>query len=321
MAEYRYLAKPDPEWVDFPNNLPPGTKIEDMKKDHLPITPQDGLEIYEFDVKARDGHPICLRSYRKTQNVSGPKLPLFIYMHGGGYVTGGLETDDSTCRAIAQKLDVRVLSVEYRLAPEHRFPVGFQDSFDVVRWVASEEGQGKLHVDLQKGFVLGGTSAGANFTSGIAHYARDEGLTPKLTGVVFLAGSFCHPDARPAKYADRILSVDEVTDAPGLTRKSIDYFAALYGAPPLDKRLSNLLFDSHADIAKKAYFAVCGWDPRRDEALLLEQVLKEEGMGTKLDVYPGLPHGFWTTCPELPESKRWLDKLLEGLNFVFDDQA
>lgn len=84
-------------------------------------------------------------------------------------------------------------------------------------------------MDLHKGFVLGGTSAGANFTSGIAHYARDEGLTPGITGVVFLAGSYCHPDARPAKYLDRILSIDEVNDAPGLTRKSIDYFA---GEPP-----------------------------------------------------------------------------------------
>lgn len=160
---------------------------------------------------------------------------------------------------------------------------------------------------------------------------------------MFLAGSYCHPDARPTKYLDRILSVDEINDAPGLTRKSIDYVAgesfrctfgrchvmyvctkckcqtAKYGAPPFDKRLSSLLFDSHADIARKAYFSVCGWDPRRDESLLLEQILKGEGLETKLDVYPGLPHGFWTTCPDLPESKRWLEKLLQGLAWIFDD--
>lgn len=82
--------------------------------------------------------------------------------------------------------------------------------------------------------MLGGTSAGANFTAGIAHLARVEGLTPRLTprltGMVFLAGSFCHPDARPAKYLNRILSVDEINDAPGLTRKSIDYFAGLWSS-------------------------------------------------------------------------------------------
>lgn len=80
-------------------------------------------------------------------------------------------------------------------------------------------------MSLTKGFLLGGTSAGANFTAGISHLARDEGLAPPLSGLIFLAGSFCHPDARPEKYRDRILSVDEIDDAPGLTRKSIDYFA------------------------------------------------------------------------------------------------
>lgn len=80
-------------------------------------------------------------------------------------------------------------------------------------------------MDLSKGFILGGTSAGANFTAGISHLARDGGLSPGLTGLAFLAGSFCHPDVRPEKYRDRILSVDEIDDAPGLSRTSINYFA------------------------------------------------------------------------------------------------
>lgn len=194
-----------------------------MNRAHDPIAPQAGLDIDEIDVPIRDGHSICIRRYRKTSNKSA--LPLFIYMHGGGYVTGGLETDDPTCRVVACELDVVVVSVEYRLAPEHKFPVGFTDSFDVVRWIASESGQQKLNVDLAKGFILGGTSAGGNFTSGISHLAVQEGLSPKITAVVFLASNFCHPDARPAKYLARILSIDEIDDAPGLTRKSIDYFA------------------------------------------------------------------------------------------------
>ncbi|UPL01253.1 hypothetical protein LCI18_012187 [Fusarium solani-melongenae] len=318
MAEYRHFATPDPQWTDFPNNLPPGTKVvRGMPRDHDPIAPQEGLDIVEFDVPVRDDTPITLRTYRRTAN-RDDALPLLVYMHGGGYVFGGLETDDSTCRAIARQLGIVVVNVKYRLAPEHKFPVGFEDSFDIVRWAASSEGQTKLNTDLTKGFILGGTSAGANFTAGISHLARDEGLSPKITGVVFLAGSFCHPDVRPKKYLDRILSVDEINDAPGLTRKSIDYFSEKYGAPPEDKRLSPLLFDSHADIAKKAYFAICGWDPRRDEALLLDQILQEEGLSTKKHVYQGLPHGFWTTCPDLPVSKKWLEDLLEGLRWMIE---
>jgi acetyl esterase/lipase len=91
--------------------------------------------------------------------------------------------------------------------------------------VASPEGQEQLQTDLIKGFILGGTSAGANFTAGISHLAVREKLSPPITGVVFLAGSFCHPNARPKEFLNRILSVDEINDAPGLTRKSIDYFS------------------------------------------------------------------------------------------------
>lgn len=104
-----------------------------MTRDHDPIIPQEGLDIYEINVPVRDNKSITLRIYRQTAH--NDALPLFLYMHGGGYVTGGLETDDVTCRAIALEVPVLVASVEYRLAPEHKFPVGFEDSFDVVRWV------------------------------------------------------------------------------------------------------------------------------------------------------------------------------------------
>ncbi|KAH6695518.1 Alpha/Beta hydrolase protein [Plectosphaerella plurivora] len=317
MAEYRHYAVPDPQWVDFPNNLPDGTQRCGMTRARDPVVPQEGLDISELDVKVRDEAAIRARWYRRV-SAADELLPLFIYMHGGGFVTGGLETDDSTCRAIALAMSVVVVSVEYRLAPENPFPTGFEDCMDIVRWATTETSQSQLKTDLTKGFVLGGTSAGANFTAGIAHLARSEGLSPRLTGMVFLAGSFCHPDARPAKFLDRILSVDEINDAPGLTRKSIDYFAGKYGAPPEDKRLSPLRYDSQGDLAPKALFAVCGWDPRRDEALLLEQLLSQEGTSTKMQVYQGLPHGFWTTCPGLPVSQQWLEDLIEGMRWILE---
>lgn len=94
--------------------------------------------------------------------------------------------------------------------------------------------------------------------------------------------------------------------------------AEKYGAPPEDKRLSPLRYDSQADLAGKAYFAVCGWDPRRDEAILLEQLLREAGTATKIHVYQGLPHGFWTTCPDLPVSKQWLEHLLAGMRWMLE---
>jgi acetyl esterase/lipase len=78
------------------------------------------------------------------------------------------------------------------------------------------------------------------------------------------------------------------------------------------------LLENHANLSQKAFFSVCGWDPRRDDGLLLEKLLKEEGTETKLDVNPGLPHGFWTTCPELPVSRNWEQKLVDGLRWILN---
>ena len=106
-----------------------------MARGRIPIVPQEGLKIKEFDIPARDGYPIKVRSYRQSSDTEQP-LPLLIYLHGGGFVTGGLETDDDSCRAIASQTPIIVLNVEYRLAPENKFPVGFEDSFDIVKWVS-----------------------------------------------------------------------------------------------------------------------------------------------------------------------------------------
>lgn len=95
-------------------------------------------------------------------------------------------------------------------------------------------------------------------------------------------------------------------------------FVEKYGAPPADVRRSPLLFESHSDLALRAAVYVCGWDPRRDETLLFEQLLREEGVTTKKYIYPGLPHGFWTMCPDLDDSKEWEKDLLEGVKFLLE---
>jgi len=120
--------------IQFPKNLPEGTTIRGMTRERKPIVPQPGLDIIEFDVPLGDGATTTLRTYRQAASANR-RLPALVYMHGGGFVTGSLETDDAPCRAIAEALDLVVVNVEYRLAPEYQFPVGFEDCFDVVRWV------------------------------------------------------------------------------------------------------------------------------------------------------------------------------------------
>lgn len=127
-----YLRKPLTT-QQFPSNLPPGIEHYSMNRDRVPITPDPRLDIWELEIPVRDGTSITARCYRKTDMQNS--LPILVYMHGGGYVTGGLETDDRSCRAVALSLPVLILSLDYRLAPEYKFPTGFQDSFDAVKWV------------------------------------------------------------------------------------------------------------------------------------------------------------------------------------------
>lgn len=115
-----------------------------MTRDHLPIVAQDGLVIDEINDVTSGSEPITLRRYFSAK-ASSP-LPVVLYIHGGGFVTGGLETDDYMCRQIALQISVVVLSVKYRLAPDHPFPAGFQDCLEVVKWVrlAPESGSSPL---------------------------------------------------------------------------------------------------------------------------------------------------------------------------------
>ncbi|KAI1638950.1 Alpha/Beta hydrolase protein [Biscogniauxia mediterranea] len=119
-----------------------------MSRDRKPIQPQHSLNIEEFEIPLRDGYRTTLQIYRQTSRRDA--LPLFVYIHGGGFVTGSQETDDATCRAIAEQVPIIIVNVEYRLAPENKFPVGFEDCFDVVRWVASVGGQERLNSDLKR---------------------------------------------------------------------------------------------------------------------------------------------------------------------------
>lgn len=171
---------------------------------------------------------------------------------------------------------------------------------------------------MTKGFILGGTSAGAQFTASIAPLYRDAGLSPPITGIVFLAGNLVDTRATPAKYQRSVLSVDEITSAPGLTQEAVEYFAKVYDADPWDVRRSPLLFDGWKGVAKKAVISVCGWDPRRDEGVLFERLLREAGVEVRMDVHQGLPHGFWTVCRSLEVSKEWERKMVEDVGWLIE---
>lgn len=165
----------------------------------------------DFTVSARDSHEILVRSYApKGFETDGTPYPLLIYYHGGGWTSGDLETGDDNCRFLCHRNRLSVLNVDYRLAPEHVFPTGINDAYDVFKW-ATENSTEALHADLEQGFIVGGVSAGANMAGVIAYLARDDKIMPPITGLLLSVPCCLMPPAFDLvpQWQDELLSIEQ----------------------------------------------------------------------------------------------------------------
>nr|POE62287.1 ab hydrolase superfamily protein b1a11.02 [Quercus suber] len=271
---------------------------------------------YDKRVEVRDGTSISCRIYRPQTPPSKGSALAVIY-HGGGWCVGGVEEEELLCRLLASKFGMVAINVDYRLAPEHRFPIAVTDSFDATLWATKNASS--LGADPSQGFIIGGTSAGGNIAAVIAHLWRDEGLSPSITGQHLMIPLLVHHSAVPKKYRAEYQSYEQNKNAPILSGKAIELFSSNYIS--LDKVgdpfFSPLLFPTGHGSLPPAYFQVCGQDPLRDEALIYERILREdEGIETKVDVYPGLPHGFWAMMPKMEASKKFVADSLEGWKWL-----
>jgi len=209
------------------------------RKKSLTAAQSDGKsDVKEEDMTApaRDGHPIPVRIYRPASPPSGGS-PLVVFYHGGGFCLGGLENEELNCRLFAQKLGCVCVNVDYRLAPENKFPTAVLDSWDTLQWAAANTK--KLGADPSKGFVIGGTSAGGNIAAALALLARDEKLDPPLTGVSLLIPALTGLDAIPEQYKDEILSYEQNKDAPILGRGAIDTFMGMVRSTFMPSLIAN----------------------------------------------------------------------------------
>jgi len=198
--------------------------------------------------------------------------------------------------------------------------------FDLAANAVSQaaENASNLGADPSKGFLVGGTSAGGNIAATIAHLARDEKLSPPLTGCHLMIPAICNIDALPEKYMKDQHSWEQNKNAAILSRKACDLFWDCY-VPESERDnelFSPLVFKTgHADLPPH-YLQICGADPLRDEALIYEKVLREEeGLSTKVDVYPGLPHGFWSVFPTIESSKRFVEESVKGVQWLLEQKA
>ncbi len=209
--------------------------------------------------------------------------PLLLYFHGGGFVVGDLNTHDNSCRFLARQAGVRVLAIDYRLAPEHRFPAAADDAVQAFRWV--REHSAKLGVDRGR-IAVGGDSAGGNLAAVIAQTIRGG------VGPAFQLLFYPWLDLSSKRDSYRLFGQNFY-----LTEGQLDWYRAHYladDADAFDPRCSPALTSDLAGIAP-AYIATAGFDPLRDEAEEYAARLRDAGVRACTHRQDGLLHAFFNT--------------------------
>ncbi|CAL1713863.1 unnamed protein product [Somion occarium] len=331
MADWTEYSKPDPDLVPHLSKLPTLTfsketlpeirkalveatpHLQDALKSQLP--PDNTYRVKDYNVPV-DGGEILVRSLVPIpQDAEGKTFPLYVWYHGGGWCIGDVNMDDYRLRSICVDLQIAVLNVEYRLAPEYPLATILNDSYAALKWAV--ENASLFSASLEKGFIVGGISAGAHLATLVAHWARDDAFFEgrKLTGQVLQLPGVVHPDAFPEKYKPTLSSVEQNKDAPILNKAAVLGIGDIVGAEPNDPNFSILLAPNHRDLPP-AILQVAGGDPLRDGGLLYDQLLRESGVKTKLHVYPGMPHGGFNMFPGAGVYQKWESDYTGGLGWL-----
>jgi acetyl esterase len=233
-------------------------------------------------------------------------LPALVYFHGGGFVLGGLDTVDRTCRALANAAQCIVVSVDYGLAPEHKFPKPAEEAYQAVKYVASHEHQ--LGTDPNR-IAIGGDSAGGNLAAVVALMSRDRG-GPRITFQLLIYPMTDYDDDRPSLHEnDGIL----------ISVQGIRWFWTNYldreedGQNPYVSPLKAKSFSG----LPPAMVISAEFDPLRDQGEAYAQKLAEAGVPVSLKRYDGAPHAFFHWSGATDAGKAAVADATDALRNVF----
>jgi acetyl esterase len=252
------------------------------------------------DVTTDAGLP--LRVYRP--DLTGP-LPTLVYFFGGGWTLGSIDTADGISRKLANAVPCQVITVGYRLAPEHPFPTAVHDCHQATQWIAAQP-----QVDAAR-VVVGGDSAGGNLAAAVTLLARDNG--PALAGQLLV-----YPNTL---YGSDTISMRNGTDPYLFNNTSVNWYWKHYLTDPADGRnplASPLLAESHANLPP-ALVITAEYDPLRDEGEYYAEKLHAAGVPTTLSRYDGMVHGFFAMSGILDGGKKAMTEASTWLAKTFTD--
>ncbi|MGI9217243.1 MAG: alpha/beta hydrolase [Hydrogenophaga sp.] len=251
----------------------------------LDIPPHKLHRVEDLSFAARDGHTLQARLYAPAAD---HPLPVLLYFHGGGFTVGSVATHEPLCRHLAHLAQCAVVSVDYRLAPEWKFPTAVHDAWDSLAWL--REHATALKLDGSK-IAVGGDSAGGTLAAVTAIGARDAGW-PLALQLLFYPGTAGHQNTASHKTFDKGFLLEEA---------HIRYFFNHYLRDPQDRndwRFAPLDgVDASGDVrdldgVAPAWIGLAECDPLVDEGVAYADRLRMAGVPVDLEIYPGVVHGF-----------------------------
>jgi acetyl esterase len=255
--------------------------------------------------------PVPMRAFRPQGTKADDVLPALVYFHGGGWTIGDLDTHDVVCRQFANGARCAVFSVDYRLAPEYRFPAAVEDCIAATQWVAA---QAKALAIDPKRIAVAGDSAGGNLATVIALAAREAG-GPKLCYQMLIYPATDQHLGFP--------SVERNGEGYLLTKGAMNYFRGHY-IPKVsdwpDWRASPLLAKSLAGLPA-AYVITAGFDPLLDEGHAYAERLAKEGVAVEYKEYADMVHGFLLFGGALDTANAAVDACCAALRKAFGGGA
>jgi len=276
------------------------------------LTPEvPDVALVEDAAFAGDAGDVAIRYYRPFGTKAKQELPVMVFYHGGGWVIGDLDTHDVVCRTLANAGDFAVISVDYRMGPEHKFPAAVDDAYAALCWTA--DGAGGRAIDSSK-IAVCGDSAGGNLAAVMTLMARDQrGPAITFQGLIYPATNLHRDSQSHVDFDEGYL----------LTAKSQVWFQDHYLRGPEDRddwRVSPLLHDDLSNLPP-ALVLTAGYDPLRDEGEAYADRMEEEGVGAEYSCYEGQIHGFVTMGRVIDESALALGEVALAAKAAFEQEA
>ena len=249
------------------------------------------------------GGEIPLRIYRPHGANASEILPVLVYFHGGGWLIGSVKTHDHLCRYIANAAGAMLVSVDYRLAPEDKFPAGLEDCIAAVRWVA--ENAAEIGADPEK-LAVGGDSAGGNLAAVVTQWCRDHGGPEIAYQLLFYPVT----DPLGTHHPSRIRHAEGLI----LEEAMMDWFLGHYVNSPsesADSRVSPLRAENFIGLPP-AFIMNAGLDPLCDEGRAYADKLREAGVPVTYRCHDRMVHGFLTMGGLIPDALPALDEAAQA---------